>query len=607
MLRSTRLLRVVILLLLTLGAGLSASGQEVRRGSINGLSSFYKRINAAAKRASFSEWPDLPEGDGTEVFVLVSPNEAKIRIASEKPVELDLLKDVAFGLAAALNMPQATLVTLEGNHTNAVDLDLSRYILRNGSEQSISMKFGALAKYLHKSRVPRPIAISVATEDVSDAILASHDSVRNLDRPLFTTESATPADSTLRLDMRVHWLFYVASLFWLIPVALFVRVVTAGRRQGQRSTRKKRALGENPTPEQIQEQYDRQRPQWMISSGAVVIGGSVVFLLTSHAVSNSFELLTGLPFWSGVAIYFASLFGIVFIGAKVAKYRKIQRGEVGLKKKENRKTPSKSVNSVKWVLYLVFPLAIGMIAVASWPAYDVADLDRNRDITLAIAVTMLLAILVRVLLRGRFGEEGDDPGEWKDVVMAMAQEHGVRVRKVYVKDLKIPNAFASLDGSVTLTQGLIDKMEPEEVRAVIAHELGHLKHRHVLRTFLLSLPLTIGLFVGWDYLVFRYGTTLNPTLHSLLTSSIFLILVFNPITILISGPVRRRREREADAFAAEVMGDPELVIRTLVKLHNITRSPGRLKLSDEALSTHPSLVHRVEAIQARMPKPPRIE
>lgn len=55
----------------------------------------------------------------------------------------------------------------------------------------------------------------------------------------------------------------------------------------------------------------------------------------------------------------------------------------------------------------------------------------------------------------------------------------------------------------------------------------------------------------------------------------------------------------ADAFAVRALGDPELVIRTLIKLHTLNESPHRMKPLDEAVASHPSLVNRLAAIRAR--------
>lgn len=67
---------------------------------------------------------------------------------------------------------------------------------------------------------------------------------------------------------------------------------------------------------------------------------------------------------------------------------------------------------------------------------------------------------------------------------------------------------------------------------------------------------------------------------------------------LLLGRGRRQREAAADRFAVEVIGDQELVIATLTKLHTLNASPHQLRPSDEILSSHPSLVHRIEAIRS---------
>jgi Zn-dependent protease with chaperone function len=69
--------------------------------------------------------------------------------------------------------------------------------------------------------------------------------------------------------------------------------------------------------------------------------------------------------------------------------------------------------------------------------------------------------------------------------------------------------------------------------------------------------------------------------------------------MLAGGRGRRKREEEADLFAVERTGDSELVIRALTKLHTFNSMPHALKPSDEALSAHPSLAHRIEAIRKR--------
>jgi Zn-dependent protease with chaperone function len=84
--------------------------------------------------------------------------------------------------------------------------------------------------------------------------------------------------------------------------------------------------------------------------------------------------------------------------------------------------------------------------------------------------------------------------------------------------------------------------------------------------------------------------------YALLRSPIFTVFLMPPLVNLPAGRGRRKRE-EADRFAMELTGDPELVIRMLTPIHTLSAQRHQLKRSDEAISTHPSLVHRIQAIR----------
>src|SRR5262249_19679409 len=66
-------------------------------------------------------------------------------------------------------------------------------------------------------------------------------------------------------------------------------------------------------------------------------------------------------------------------------------------------------------------------------------------------------------------------GPWWEMTMGLAARAGVRVKRVVQVKSAACNAFASPLGTVGLTTALLEKLEPEEIRAIIAHELGHLK------------------------------------------------------------------------------------------------------------------------------------
>ena len=118
---------------------------------------------------------------------------------------------------------------------------------------------------------------------------------------------------------------------------------------------------------------------------------------------------------------------------------------------------------------------------------------------------------------------------------------------------------------------LIERLQPEEIEAVLAHELGHFRHRHVLKRIVLMFALTLGflwllgqlMLTPWFYEGLGVGaqnTAMALTLF-FLTLSVF-TFPFSPLGSLLS----RRHEFEADAYAARHASSDDL-IRALVKLY----------------------------------------
>ena len=125
----------------------------------------------------------------------------------------------------------------------------------------------------------------------------------------------------------------------------------------------------------------------------------------------------------------------------------------------------------------------------------------------------------------------------------------------------------------------MEKLEPDEVRAVIAHEVGHLKARHPLRTLVVGLVFLALFWGGWEWLRSLLTSRVSDRMGDVFNSPFLFIVVSNLVMALLLGPIRRRREREADRYAVEWTGDPELVIRALTKVSRGIGNPTRLKRS----------------------------
>src|SRR6185312_8674571 len=118
---------------------------------------------------------------------------------------------------------------------------------------------------------------------------------------------------------------------------------------------------------------------------------------------------------------------------------------------------------------------------------------------------------------------------------------------------------------------LLERLEPPEVEAVLAHELGHFSLRHVRKRLLVSIALSfcglalLGWLAGWPAFYTALGVS-TPSTHAALLLFLLAVppfaLFLTPLTSIWS----RRHEFEADAFAARTADARELV-SALVKLY----------------------------------------
>jgi STE24 endopeptidase len=188
-----------------------------------------------------------------------------------------------------------------------------------------------------------------------------------------------------------------------------------------------------------------------------------------------------------------------------------------------------------------------------------------------------------------------EEGELRTAISAYAASVEFPVRSVMVMDgsrrSTKANAFFTGFGRnkrIALFDTLIAQHGTRELVAVIAHEVGHYKKRHVLQGLVLSVVHMGVLF----YLLSQF-----------LTGLVFFGLLMTVVEMVLSVGLQalsRRHERQADAFAAETTGHPEAMVTALVTLArstltNLTPDPFYVLLH----YSHPPLVQRVAALAPR--------
>jgi heat shock protein HtpX len=151
---------------------------------------------------------------------------------------------------------------------------------------------------------------------------------------------------------------------------------------------------------------------------------------------------------------------------------------------------------------------------------------------------------------------------------------GMPMPKLYVIDSPVLNAFASgIDKNsyaVTLTQGIIDKLDDRELEGVIAHELAHIRNKDV-RLLIISI-IFVGIFAFAVEILFRmvlHGSGRrrdNKTDGRVLIIALVVAIVVYFFSILFKFALSRKREYLADAGAVEMTKNSHALASALRKI-----------------------------------------
>lgn len=163
-----------------------------------------------------------------------------------------------------------------------------------------------------------------------------------------------------------------------------------------------------------------------------------------------------------------------------------------------------------------------------------------------------------------------------DMVERLSKKSGIKMPKVMLARVPIPNAFAygsPIAGTrVAVTTGLLETLESEEVEAVIGHELGHLKHRDVQVMMFVSMLPAIFYYLGFS-LMWSGGRSDREGNTAALIGIACMALYW--ILTLFSLHLSRLREYYADRHSATIVEDgPRKLSEGLAK---IVHSTGKLK------------------------------
>jgi heat shock protein HtpX len=175
--------------------------------------------------------------------------------------------------------------------------------------------------------------------------------------------------------------------------------------------------------------------------------------------------------------------------------------------------------------------------------------------------------LVEWSMRIKYVEPREYP-ELHRMVDELAMKANIPKPRLGISQVQLPNAFAfgrwKKDGRVCVTEGILRLLSPDELKAVLGHEISHLKNRDVLTITLLSVIPLILYRIGWHLLYFRGGSRNRDSGYAALIGLAAFIFYF--ITNLLVLYASRIREYFADRGSINLGNSPQHMATALYKL-----------------------------------------
>ncbi|MFH1190302.1 MAG: zinc metalloprotease HtpX [Candidatus Omnitrophota bacterium] len=174
--------------------------------------------------------------------------------------------------------------------------------------------------------------------------------------------------------------------------------------------------------------------------------------------------------------------------------------------------------------------------------------------------------IVEWSMRVRYVKDGEYP-ELHRMVKDIAAKAGIQCPRIGIAQVSIPNAFAFgrsiKDGRICVTEGILSLLKENELRAVLAHEMSHIKNRDVLTITLLSVIPMILYRIAWQFMFYnRRGRDSGAN-----TAMIGLVaFIFYFITNLLVLYASRIREYFADKGSVDLGSRPADLASALYKL-----------------------------------------
>lgn len=273
-------------------------------------------------------------------------------------------------------------------------------------------------------------------------------------------------------------------------------------------------------------------------------------------------------------------------------------------------------------IFLIFTLAVGASATYYITGNFVTGIVLST-LVIAIYIPIVISQGKKIVLSMNHAKKIENsqqaPFLW-NTVSSLALVAQIPMPEVYIIEENSPNAFATglspNKSAVAVTTALLTKLNREEIEAVIAHEIAHIRNYDVrLTTISLALVSIIALIsdIGTRFMFFISKENKNPLI---MIVSLIILLLAPIVATMMHFALSRNREFLADASGAELCRNPLALASALEKISqdpdpvdNISASTAGIYFSEpfkkkkkkkkaSLLSTHPAAHERIARLRS---------
>ncbi len=279
----------------------------------------------------------------------------------------------------------------------------------------------------------------------------------------------------------------------------------------------------------------------------------------------------------------------------------------------NKNTPAQFIKDQLLSIALVFAIGMPILALILWVMDSIGSLWWLYAWAILIGFSLVMSWLFPTLIAPLFNKFTPmEDGSLKRRIQALLERCGFSSNGIFIMDGSRRSGhgnayFTGLGNNkrIVFYDTLVESLDEEELEAVLAHELGHFKRKHVIKMLIASSVMSLISFaiLGWLITQEWFFTGLGVEVQSNAVALVLFMLVSPVFTVFmqpITAWVQRKFEFEADEFAIE-NAKADKMISGLVKLYEENAST----LTPDPLYSafhysHPPAAIRIAHIEEKM-------